>query len=342
MDPRITVIDHHNLPYPYNFQPPPAPSSVAFTTGLKKRDGETCVVCGENLSDTAHIVPQTMTKVWDDLKSLGHIPNHARSVEHDARTGLTLCPNHHRRFGFPNAQFFIRLVLMDPLPSSYFMLVNISREPDLEQCHGKRIRLRFDLDSTSMPYIGAFMQQERIARALHILPILPLPFPAHLRPPPTDPRADQDNDDGDNGDNSDNDDNANNRSTNGDDENNRSQLALPLATSAPDFSHAGLTPSPPHASPIEQNVIGNTLLPNMPLPPGLTYVGDTLTLEDPSLNPALFQKMADIDHNRAWQAALMDTLNLEPGASTDGNIASYLKALSIVGSQATSSQPDTS
>lgn len=138
---------------------PPQPSeraltgtsaTAAFDTGINKRDGLRCVVCGFYANGSmvglehAHIVPQSdeprvshhqkhhliplihSNCQWTLLKLISWIPQITKSVAHDPRNGIMMCATHHALFD--HLHFFIRWrpeVCRNP-PSLAFDHANVS------------------------------------------------------------------------------------------------------------------------------------------------------------------------------------------------------------------------
>ncbi|KAF8967442.1 hypothetical protein BDZ97DRAFT_1656355 [Flammula alnicola] len=143
-----TPLQHFALPLPS--QPPfgdyahtivsETSNTTAFDKGLAQRDSHDskhkCIVCGrKKYLNCAHIIPKVEEETWADLRQRGYVPNQARSVEHEPRNGLSLCPYHHK--GFDGFGYFIRY-----MPQiEKFVFVNFSRDPEDEQYHGKAVFL---------------------------------------------------------------------------------------------------------------------------------------------------------------------------------------------------------
>lgn len=147
-------------------------TTVAFSTGLDQRDQidgrRFCVVCGyaDGVIQRCHIIPRV-----EDLTST------VKSVEHDPRNGLSLCPTHHNYFD--QYYFFIRFV-----PSTRrFVFINYSNIQNdwLSPYHGRAIVL--DPDHRHAPFPGLFLIHEQRVRGYWPFsppPVIPgeIPSPA--------------------------------------------------------------------------------------------------------------------------------------------------------------------
>lgn len=117
---------------PFDYRPQDAIGGTqAFVTGIRKRDGGRCVVCGIRLRrgvECCHIIPKSDSKTvrhslsflrycqcelmtvlqWETMRANGFVPPQAKSVEHEPRNGIQLCKNHHSLFD--DFSFFIRWI----------------------------------------------------------------------------------------------------------------------------------------------------------------------------------------------------------------------------------------
>src|SRR5271170_7960037 len=99
----------------------------AFNTGIDLRDDKKCIVCGDSdrTIQHAHIIPKvesdtvgsltsSVTSIllkfeqWEVMRQREFIPAPAKSVQHEARNGILLCPSHHAQFDA--YYFYIRWV----------------------------------------------------------------------------------------------------------------------------------------------------------------------------------------------------------------------------------------
>src|SRR6266404_4469206 len=129
--PPLPYSEFWSLPdgFGYKHEISEASNTVAFDTGLDKRDSQCCVVCGIETSggykpnvERAHVIGQKDTKTvrsclllrqaimnfpqWNFLRATGFVPAFAKSVVHEPRNGITLCRNHHS--DFDGYRYFIR------------------------------------------------------------------------------------------------------------------------------------------------------------------------------------------------------------------------------------------
>lgn len=115
---------------------------------------------------------------WDELKAINAVPSHLKSGEHEPRNGILLCPNHHS--AFDKFLFYIRWVpqvrqhnvshVLRSLTRSVcqvqrFVFINHSEHPNLEQWHGRALRLPPDHQYT--PLYVLFVVQENLVRSNH-------------------------------------------------------------------------------------------------------------------------------------------------------------------------------
>ncbi|KAF8248442.1 hypothetical protein K440DRAFT_583369 [Wilcoxina mikolae CBS 423.85] len=169
-----------------------ASNTEAFRTGIDRRDGPACVVCGHRVphtQDHCHIVPKTDPGAWEQLRQLHWIPAAAKSVEHECRNGVIMCKNHHH--AFDNFQYFVRFV---PERQEY-VFCNFLNHPEYDAYHDCPLRL--DPSDARAPFSMAFHWQERIARArnpafgssaaLTLTPPRPPPIAGNERSSPTTP-----------------------------------------------------------------------------------------------------------------------------------------------------------
>jgi len=134
-------------------------NTEVFETGIDKRDGNFCIVCGiqrKIVLQHCHIVPKHEEVRWEFMRRKGLIPAASKSVEHEARNGVIMCSNHHLMFD--GYEFYIRWV--DTIRR--FVLINHSREEELECYHGRAVHL-FP-DNPRVPFHGAFVDHEMRVR----------------------------------------------------------------------------------------------------------------------------------------------------------------------------------
>ncbi|KAJ7481585.1 hypothetical protein FB451DRAFT_1236497 [Mycena latifolia] len=139
-------------------------TTTAFKTGIDTRDRflgiQRCLVCGvRNDLEHAHIIPLAEPRTWEDLKSRSWLPHTVKSVEHEPRNGLTLCPNHRKLFD--HYKYFIRFI-----PEiQRFVLVNHSQDYDLIPFHGKMLPL--DIGDRHAPFPSPFLVHEARVRGFN-------------------------------------------------------------------------------------------------------------------------------------------------------------------------------
>ncbi|KAF8816794.1 hypothetical protein BYT27DRAFT_7076396, partial [Phlegmacium glaucopus] len=94
---------------------------------------------------------------WSDCCDRGYIPLSAKSVEHEPRNGMLLCPNHYIHFN--SCACFLRWI-----PEIHMIVfINFSREPDLEPYHGRAVFLKFQ--DHHFPFPAIFLLHEARVRA---------------------------------------------------------------------------------------------------------------------------------------------------------------------------------
>ncbi|KAF8966628.1 hypothetical protein BDZ97DRAFT_1917438 [Flammula alnicola] len=136
--------------------------TAAFDTGIDGRDNGVCIVCGFDDYQAlkhCHIIPLTEPDTWEFMQSLGYIPNNAKSVSHESRNGILMCPNH--CVAFDHYQFYIRW----NSEANEFVVVNHSRLADYESIHGNV--LHFDTNTKRCPFPTAFLWHEYRVRGFH-------------------------------------------------------------------------------------------------------------------------------------------------------------------------------
>lgn len=157
-------------------------TTTAFETSLYERDQSYCVICGTCVVERCHIIAKTESETWWILKENGYIPRSAKSVEHEPRNGLHMCPTH--RAYFDQYYFFIRF---SPI-NRKFIMVNHSHVKHgwLEDYHGRAIAL--DPDHPYAPFPGLFLIHEQRVRGFR--PFSPSPnIPEEILPPRWGPIA---------------------------------------------------------------------------------------------------------------------------------------------------------
>ncbi|KAA8894073.1 hypothetical protein FN846DRAFT_1001759 [Sphaerosporella brunnea] len=143
----------------------------AFTTGIRDRDGDRCVICNHGVPgtvDNSHIVPRSDPQSWKQLKDQGWIAAITKSVVHEPRNGIRLCKNCH--YGFDKYRFCIRFI---PQREQY-VFVNWARYPEYRLFHG--LALRLDPNHRLAPFMALFLWHEDLVRATHSS-LKPLPVP---------------------------------------------------------------------------------------------------------------------------------------------------------------------
>ncbi|KAF8801744.1 hypothetical protein BYT27DRAFT_7173764 [Phlegmacium glaucopus] len=93
------------------------------------------------------------------MRSLRYIPQNAKSVLHESRNGILLCPTH--RQGFEHHQFYIRW----NSEANEFIVINHSRQPAYESIHGKV--LHFNTDMKRCPFPTTFLWHEYRVRSFY-------------------------------------------------------------------------------------------------------------------------------------------------------------------------------
>jgi HNH endonuclease len=113
------------------------------------------------------------------MRRKGFIPQPAKSEEHEARNGITLCSSHHRLFDayryyirwIPEVRLVLLWVYLFTLQyfiqARRFVLINHSKTPGMEQFHGHAVRLR--PDDPRAPFHGCFLFHEMRVRGHHPL-----------------------------------------------------------------------------------------------------------------------------------------------------------------------------
>ncbi|KAF8513092.1 hypothetical protein BU17DRAFT_53478 [Hysterangium stoloniferum] len=135
-------------------------TSTAFKTGIDQRDlwdgQQRCVICGVNVIKHCHIIPCSESQTWKDLRRRKYIPSTAKSVQHEPRNGLLMCPNHCAMFD--RYQFFIRFIPQH----KKFVYINYSGQVNNAIYHGKAINL--DISHHHAPFPSIFLIHEQRVR----------------------------------------------------------------------------------------------------------------------------------------------------------------------------------
>jgi len=127
--------------------------TAAFLSGIDNRDNGACVVCGMRVVlRHCYIIPRRETSTWQLMRELHYIPNQAKSVEHESRNGILMCPTHNRAFN----QLYIYIRWVSEF--NQFVVVNHSRHPDFESIHGNV--LHFSTETKRCPFPTAFLWHE--------------------------------------------------------------------------------------------------------------------------------------------------------------------------------------
>ncbi|KIM74763.1 hypothetical protein PILCRDRAFT_14201 [Piloderma croceum F 1598] len=149
-------------------------TTTAFYAGLEQRDqflGECrCVICGYYGSGSlehCHIIMESESDTWNDLKDRRWIPGQAKAApRHEPRNGMLMCKTHHAQFD--SYAFFIRF-----FPDiRKFVFINYSGHRYLQQFHGKAIAL--DIKDKYAPFPSLFIIHEMRIRGFHpFQPVVP-------------------------------------------------------------------------------------------------------------------------------------------------------------------------
>ncbi|KAJ3507027.1 hypothetical protein NLJ89_g6533 [Agrocybe chaxingu] len=106
-----------------------------------------------------HIIPRADKSTWEFMRDLHYIPSNAKSVRHEPRNGILMCPTHHA--GFDSYQFYIRWTS----ETNTFVAVNHSQDPNWEALHGNV--LHFNTNTKRCPFPTAFLWHEYRVRGFH-------------------------------------------------------------------------------------------------------------------------------------------------------------------------------